>query len=140
VSSILARYTAELEAPLFGDVPLEEIIDAAPSGHTVKGMFFTRYVKDIGDAWPEVAKTLREAPNGGRYRSFAAYPLGDYLRIVGRAAEARFPGATREAFRLLARGEVEVFAESTLGKVTLSLLESPASALTQFPRTLGWLR
>lgn len=139
VGEIIARYTTTLDAPLRGDVPLDDIIQNAPAAYTVKGMFFTRYAADVGSAWSEVAKQLQRPPPDGRYSSFAAYPLGDYLRIFGRAAQARFPGATREAFRLLARGEVDVFAESTFGKVTLSLIDNPATAIDQFPRVLGVL-
>ena len=59
--------------------------------------------------------------------------MRDYVRVFDRVARARFPGSTREAFRLLARGEVEVFADSTLGKVTFSLLRDPGATLLRYP-------
>ena len=62
--------------------------------------------------------------------------MRDYVRVFDRVARARFPGSTREAFRLLARGEVEVFAASTLGKVTFSLLREPGATLLRYPDIL----
>ena len=88
-------------------------------------MFFTRYVAALGAEWEELLPSLDEPAKHGRYHAFASYPLRDYVRVFDRVARARFPGSTREAFRLLARGEVEVFSESTLGKVTFSLLGIP---------------
>ena len=127
------RTTIELDTPLVGDVDLPAVLAEIPRGHTLKGMFFRRYAAEAGADWPDVARELRRPPPDGRYHAFEDYPLSDYLRIFDRAARRRFPGSTREAYRLLARGEVEVFTESTLGKVTFTLLRDPAAALLRSP-------
>lgn len=127
------RYVTRHDAPLLGDVDLDEILVDVPSSYTVKGMFFTRYVAALGDEWRDLAPALDVAPAAGRYHAFEPYPMRDYLRVFDRVARARFPGSTREAHRLLARGEIEVFADSTLGKVTLSLLHDPGATLLRYP-------
>ena len=98
--------------------------------HTVKGLFFARFVDE---AWASVAPKLIAPPPNGKYHAFEAYPTSDYLRLFDRVARARLPAAVREAYRLLARGEVEVFAGTTLGKVTFSMLGEPGAALLRYP-------
>lgn len=99
-------------------------------------MFFVRY---IDEAWANVQSELVAPPANGKYHAFEAYPLADYIRIADKIARARFPGSTREAYRLLARGEVEVFAESTLGKVTFSMMRDPEVALLRYPELMQML-
>ena len=127
------RFATGSGVPLFGDVDLEATLANIPPDFTLKGMFFTRYVAAMGADWEELLPTLMAPAKHGRYHAFESYPMRDYLRVFDRVARARFPGSTREAFRLLARGEVEVFAESTLGKVTFSLLREPGAALLRYP-------
>lgn len=91
------------------------------------------------DAWANVAKELAQPPPNGKYHAFESYPMSDYLRIFDRVARARFPGSTREAYRLLARGEVDVFADSTFGKVTFSMIRDPEVALLRYPEVFGVL-
>jgi uncharacterized protein (TIGR02265 family) len=127
------RFVTVPDVPLQGDVDLEATVANIPADFTTKGMFFTRYVAALGAEWEELVPSLREPAKHGRYHAFENYPLRDYVRVFDRVARARFPGSTREAFRLLARGEIEVFSESTLGKVTFSLLREPAATLLRFP-------
>ncbi len=69
-----------------------------------------------------------------------SYPLADYIRVFDPYARARFSGSSpRGGHRLVARGEVEVFAASTLGKVTFSMLNDPAVALLRYPELFGVL-
>jgi uncharacterized protein (TIGR02265 family) len=121
------------DVPLQGDVDLEATVANIPVDFTTKGMFFTRYVAALGAEWEALLPKLMDPAKHGRYHAFESYPLRDYVRVFDRVARARFPGSTREAFRLLARGEVEVFSESTLGKVTFALLRGPAASLVRFP-------
>lgn len=128
------RFTVDVDTALTGDVDVATIIAAIPDGMTLKGMFFSRYVNAIGEDWEEIEDELTAPPKHGRYTAFDDYPMADYLRLLDRAARNRFPRqSTREAYRLLGRGDVEVFADSTLGKVTLSLLKGPGAALARFP-------
>lgn len=127
------RFVTVADVPLQGDVDLDETLANIPESFTTKGMFFTRYVAALGAEWEALVPSLSEPAKHGRYHAFENYPLRDYVRVFDRVARARFPGSTREAFRLLARGEVEVFAESTLGKVTFALLRDPGATLLRFP-------
>ena len=127
------RFDTVHDVPLEGDVDLEATLANIPADFTTKGMFFTRYVAALGAEWEALLPSLSDPARHGRYHAFESYPLRDYMRVFDRVARARFPGSTREAFRLLARGEVEVFSASTLGKVTFSLLRDPAATLLRFP-------
>jgi uncharacterized protein (TIGR02265 family) len=125
-----------------------------PPEYSLKGMFFARYVSMLAgatpqsgapsasvvdEAWSTVQKELVEPPPNGKYHAFEAYPMSDYIRVFDRIARARFPGSTREAYRLLARGEVEVYAATTLGKVTFSMLRDAEVALVRYPELFGVL-
>lgn len=129
----MERFSTVPDIALQGDIDLEATLANIPPDFATKGMFFNRYVAALGAEWEELLPSLTTPAKHGRYYAFESYPLRDYLRIFERVARARFPGSTREAFRLLARGEVEVFAESTLGKVTFSLLRDPGATLVRFP-------
>jgi uncharacterized protein (TIGR02265 family) len=133
---VTERFVTSADAGLDGDIDLEATIAGIPADFTTKGMFFTRYVAALGAEWEELVPALTDPAKHGRYHAFESYPLRDYVRVFDRVARARFPGSTREAFRLLARGEVEVFAESTLGKVTFSLLRDPGAMLVRYPDIL----
>ncbi len=130
---VTERFVTTSSIALQGHVDLEATLANIPADFTLKGMFFTRYVAAMGAEWEELLPALTSPAKHGRYHAFESYPMRDYLRVFDRVARARFPGSTREAFRLLARGEVEVFAESTLGKVTFSLLREPGGALLRYP-------
>ncbi len=99
----------------------------------MKGLFFSRYVTGLGDGWSAVEPLLRAPPPKGRYHAFEEYPMADYLRVFDHVARQRFPGAPREAYRLLARGEVEVFADSMFGKVVFAMLKDPGAGLLRYP-------
>ena len=127
------RFVTVPNVALEGDVDLAATLANIPADFTTKGMFFTRYVAALGAEWEVLLPTLCAPAKHGRYHAFENYPLRDYVRVFDRVARARFPGSTREAFRLLARGEVEVFSESTFGKVTFALLRDPGATLLRFP-------
>jgi len=130
---VAERFLAVADTPLVGDVDLEAVVADVPETFTTKGMFFARYVAALGAEWEQIVPSLDAPERHGRYHAFESYPLRDYVRVFDRVARARFPGSTREAYRLLARGEVDVFADSTLGKVTFSLLKEPGAALLRYP-------
>lgn len=136
MSGVSERYVTVADVALQGDVNLEATLAAIPSDFSTKGMFFKRYVAALGAEWEEILPSLSAPAKHGRYYPFESYPFHDYLRVFDRVARARFPGSVREAFRLLARGEVDVFSESTLGKVTFSLLRDPGATLLHFPELL----
>lgn len=136
----LERLAVDVDVPLVGDVSLPRLLAAVPKGATIKGMFCARYVSAIDEPWDEVSEDLDAPPADGHYTAFEDYPFADYQRLLDKAARNRFPrSSTREAYRLLGRGDVEVFACSTLGKVTLSLLKDPAAAVTRYPEIVGVL-
>jgi len=134
------KLSVNVDEALAGDVDLEAVLKTVPKDTTLKGMFLSRYVNAIGEDWEDMAEDLVAPPRHGRYTAFEDYPLTDYLRLLDRAARNRFPRAsTREAYRLLGRGDVEVFADSTLGKVTFSLLRDPGAALERYCEMIGVL-
>ena len=133
---VSVRIVTSSAVRLEGDVDLEATVAAIPEHFRTKGMFFTRYVAALGEEWEVLLPSLLEPAKHGRYHAFEGYLMRDYVRVFDRVARARFPGSTREAFRLLARGEVEVFAASTLGKVTFSLLREPGATLLRYPDIL----
>lgn len=127
-------YSVEVDVPLTGDVDLAAILVDVPPYATLKGMFCARYVAAIEGPWEEIAEDLEAPPKDGKYTAFDDYPLSDYLRLMDRAARDRFPrSSTREAYRLLGRGVVDVFTTSTLGKVTFALIRDPGQALARYP-------
>jgi uncharacterized protein (TIGR02265 family) len=155
------RYSTRVDAPLVGDVDLAAVLADVPPEYSLKGMFFSRCVATlVGDvasaqaqmpstgarekmemdcSWTDVAQGLVAPPLNGKYHAFESYPMVDYVRLFDRIARARFPGSTREAYRLLARGEAEVFAATTLGKVTFSMVRDPEVALVRYPELFGVL-
>jgi uncharacterized protein (TIGR02265 family) len=134
------RATLEVDVPLVGDVDLPRLLAGVPGGTSIKGMFCARYVTAIDEPWDEIAEDLEAPPKGGRYTAFEDYPMVDYLRLLDRAARNRFPrSSTREAYRLLGRGDVDVFADSTLGKVHFSLVKEPGAVLVRYPEILDVL-
>lgn len=133
------RFRTMTGVPLAGDIDLSRVLAEVPRDYELKGMFFTRYVTALEGAYAEVERELRAPPPNGKYHAFESYPMVDYLRLFDRVARARFPGSTREAYRLVARGEVDVFSDSTLGKVTFSLLSEPSGALMRYPEVFSVL-
>lgn len=132
-------FSTTIEVPLEGPVDLERALREVPHGYTMKGMFFERQRTALGDVWPALRKTLTQPPER-TYGAFESYPMTDYLKLFVRVAEDRFgKTSSREGVRLLARGEVEVFASSTLGKVTFAMLREPGSALLRYPDVSGVL-
>jgi len=130
---VIERFITVADVALQGDVDLEATIASIPVESTTRGMFFNRYVAALGAEWEALVPSLSAPEKHGRYHAFEGYSLRDYVRVFDRVARARFPGSAREAFRLLARGEGEVFADSTLGKVTFSLLSEPGAAMLRYP-------
>lgn len=130
------RLSLQVDVPLAGDVDFERVLSEIPSTFEAKGMFFSRYVNALEGAWEDLSRTLDAPARHGRYHAFESYPMRDWLRLFDRVARDRFPGSTREAYRLMARGEVEVFSESTLGRVAFSLAKDPTSILLRFPDLL----
>lgn len=127
------RFQTRVDAPLVGDIDFEASLATIPAEFLLKGMFFTRYVNALEGAWEQIASTLDAPAKHGRYHAFENYPMRDYARMFDRVARDRFPGSTREAYRLMSRGEIEVFSGSTLGKVVFSLVSEPGALLMRYP-------
>lgn len=127
------QFQTRVDVPLVGDIDFEASLQTVPADFMLKGMFFTRYVNALEGAWEQMASTLDAPAKHGRYHAFESYPMRDYARMFDRVARDRFPGSTREAYRLMSRGEIEVFSASTLGKVVFSLVGEPGALLTRYP-------
>lgn len=119
--------------PLRGDLDIEALVRAVPAAHTIKGAFVGSNAALAMPDWAELEKKLIAAPRGGKYLAFSDYPLADYLRVTDAAARRKFPKiATREAHRLLSRLTFDVFSQTTLGKVTMSMITSPTGAFLKY--------
>ena len=119
---------------LEGDVDADAKARAIPDTFVAKGMFFSRHVQQLGAGWEEAQKDLSAPPRFGRYLPFVDYPQSDYVRIIAATAAKVYPRVGLcEGLRRLAREDFNVFAESTLGKVVLSVVGDARSALLKIP-------
>jgi uncharacterized protein (TIGR02265 family) len=117
-----------------GDVDVKIILSAIPKDQRLKGMFFGRFVADLGADWEAVAKRLVAPPKLGKYVPFFDYPLVDHADLSFTCARRRFPGISlREAVRRLARDDMKTFLGSTFGRVTAAIATTPEQALLAVP-------
>lgn len=125
--------------PLIGDVDVRAIARAVPEHHRVRGMFFTRCRNELPDGeFAELLPALREPPALGRYLPFADYSTHDYVYLFASAALHAHPRVCgAEAWRLYAREEILAYEKTMLGRVTLSLITDPATALLRFPEIVA---
>ncbi|MCA9631688.1 MAG: DUF2378 family protein [Myxococcales bacterium] len=122
------------EVPLRRDVDLDWALSRTGNGYRVKGMFLTPLVKQLGSAWEALSKQLDHPPRMGRYLPFNDYPQRDMTRLMYHLGKREFPGVSAfEAFRRLSRNDFGVFAASTLGRVVLSTIRDPVTALLKLP-------
>ena len=120
------------------DFDAEERFARFPTNFTLKGLFFPRLVMMLGDGWPKLHDSLLAPPRLGKYFPFSDYPQVDYSRLTYAVAKKCFPRmALREAARQVARRDFEVFAETTIGRVMLSMVGSVDAALLKFPQMMG---
>jgi uncharacterized protein (TIGR02265 family) len=119
--------------PFRGDIDIERLILAVPTGHTIKGAFVASNAAIVVNDWHKIDHLLDAPPRHGKYLAFTDYPLTDFLRVSDAAARKKYPRvATREAHRLLARSTFEIFSQTTLGRVALTLVSGPASLLSKY--------
>lgn len=119
--------------PLRGDLDIERLIRAVPAGHTMKGAFIANSAALLTTEWPKLQPLLVSPPRDAKYHVFHDYPLADFIRVTDAGARRKFPQVPgREAHRLLARGTFDVFGQTPLGRVMISLLSGPASALLKY--------
>lgn len=126
------------EIPLTGTFDVEDAVRAMPDTNRVKGMFFGRLSRQLGDGWGDVQHSLDQPPKHGRYLPFTDYPQRDYVRLYAATAKKRYPTLPLgESVRRLARDDIEVFAESTVGSVMLAMVGDARSALSKLPLAYG---
>lgn len=122
------------EAALTGTLDLEAIIAAFPTTYTVKGMFCARYAALLGDDYAKLSQRLIAPARNGHYVAFKDYPQADYTRIVAAAAAKTFPSLPlTEAVRRSARDDFQTFGASVFGKVLMTLVGDPHTALKRIP-------
>jgi uncharacterized protein (TIGR02265 family) len=124
------------DVALVGHVEAEERFAAFPPDFTVKGMFFSRMVQLGGaSALADVQPKLLKPPALGRYLPFSDYPQVDFSRLAHRVATGLFlRRGVCEAMRLLARKDLETFANSGVGSVMMALAgRDTCDALMKLP-------
>ncbi len=130
--------------PRRGDFDADAMFARVPDEFRVRGLFFGRCVAPLRDEWDAIVPKLRDPPAlvVGRpwYQPFHEYPLSDYWRVFDAAARATHPQqGGREAWRRYARDEVTSYASTMVGRVTMSLLNEPATALLHYPEVFRML-
>ena len=116
------------------NVSVHELFKDFPRTHTVKGMFLARMVTELGSAWDTVEGDLIAPPRWGKYLPFADYPMIDQGILSFAAAARRHPRLPLgEAVRRLARDDIQVFLQSTVGRITASVVDGARSALLAVP-------
>jgi uncharacterized protein (TIGR02265 family) len=124
----------DASTPLTGEVDVEALIATIPEFYSVRGLFFTQLVADLGDDFAALTPKLSSPPPSGRYLAFTAYPIRDHLRVIDAAACHVYPGCpNRQAHRLRARSELGNFGRTMLGKAILSIIGDPATLLLRYP-------
>jgi uncharacterized protein (TIGR02265 family) len=117
-----------------GSFDLEAVVARYPRHYVVKGMFCNRFVDLLGDDFAALLPQLISPPRGGRYLVFNDYPAADYTRIAVASAAKLYPGVDLcEATRRVAREDFGTFASSTWGKIALTLVGDPHTALMHMP-------
>jgi len=130
----MSRFTVNPSTPVPEISDMEARIDLMPASYTMKGMLFSKVVNRLGEEAKRLLPTLSAPPRTGRYLPFSDYPQSDYSRLLLATAKKVYPNATlAEAHRRLARSDVEAFEQTTIGKVTLSAIRDPSSALLRMP-------
>lgn len=119
---------------LTGTLDIDSIALSIPRNYVVKGMFFSALTSRLGPAFHGLVPKLDAPPRLGRYVPFSDYPQSDYLRVSALVAERAYPGVSiREALRRLGRRDYGVFADSTFGRVILSVVGDAGTALHKVP-------
>jgi uncharacterized protein (TIGR02265 family) len=119
--------------PFRGEVDIEALVRAVPPHHTIKGAFVASNATLAAAEWSTLEKKLLNPPKGAKYLPFSDYPLADYLRVTDAAARRKYPKvSSREAHRQLSRNTFDVFSQTTLGRVTMSMVTNPNAALLKY--------
>jgi len=108
---------------------LEERLAKVPAGLTVKGMF----LQSTADA---AAAVSRAKLGRGHWVGFKDYPVREWLQLLVECGRVVHPRVSpREGIRRLGQRAYPTFAESTIGKVVMSVAgNNLAAALRQAPR------
>lgn len=126
------------ELRVTGSFDLEAVVARYPRHYVVKGMFCNRLVDLLGDDFAALMPQLSAPPRSGRYLAFNDYPAGDYTRLaVASAAKHYAEHGMSEAVRRVAREDFAAFASSTWGKVALTLVGDPHTALLHMPEAFA---
>ena len=124
--------------PVTGTFNLEAVVARYPRDYVVKGMFCTRLVDLLGEDYDALVPQLTAPPRGGRYLPFNDYPTTDYTRIAAATAMKHFSAlGMSEALRRVAREDFAAFSNSTWGRVALTLVGDPRSALLHMPEAFA---
>jgi uncharacterized protein (TIGR02265 family) len=125
-------FELELGTDVPGDLDLDAFIEAAPQDVYVRGMFISRAHAMLGARYEQIRPRLIAPPRGG-FTSFTAYPIKDFHRVVIEAARLTYPAISdTQRVRFFARRDIEVYAGSTLGRVTMSVVSSPGDLIQRF--------
>lgn len=124
----------EPDRPLHGAIDVDALFGDEADRFFLKGMFFRSVAKELGPRLEAVVAELEEPPGRAGWLPFRDYPQRDYTVLSLAAARHRYPNLSdREAIRRLARSDMQVFGDSMMGRVTLSLIGDTHRALAELP-------
>jgi len=124
----------EPDRPLHGAIDVDALFGDEADRFFLKGMFFRSVAKTLGPKLDALLGELEQRPGPAGWLPFRDYPQRDYTVLSLAAARLCYPRMSdREAIRRLARSDMQVFGDSMMGRVTLSLVGDTRRALTELP-------
>lgn len=120
---------------LRGEIDVERLFANDSGRFLLKGMFFRRVAKTLGRRLDGLLSELEMPPGRAGWLPFRDYPQRDYTLLSMTAARVLHPHRPdREALRRLARDDVNVFGESMIGQVMMSVVGDTGRALSELPK------
>ncbi len=135
---MIERPSMEVETdpgkPLHGNIDEDSLFPDGNGAFLLKGMFFRPIAKALGRRLDGLIPELERPPGRAGWLPFSDYPQRDYTRLSIAAARIRYPHLSdREALRRLARSDVNVFGDSMIGRVMMSVIGDTGRALAELP-------
>jgi len=116
------------------DFDASERLSTLSPDHTVKGMFTAQVVRQLRREELDAVRKDLVSPPRGMPLPFSDYPVVDHQRLTITLVRRLFPGLPlAEALRRFERSSASRFADTTLGKVMVSMLRDPSAGLMKLP-------
>ncbi len=122
------------DTPLTVGFDVRERLARLHRQHTVKGFFTLPVAKRLGPAELDRLRPLLLEPPKRSHLPFTDYPVADHQLLTIELVKREYPRLPlSEGIRRFERSTASRFADSMLGKVVVSVLDGPRSALLKLP-------